>query len=413
MTEKMTRLNKSDRSNKSDIDILRRLTETDGISGREEDVRNFILEEIKPYCDRIELDAMGNMLCFKNMDKKGRCLLLSAHMDEVGFIVTKIGEDGYLSFESVGGIDPKILLSSRVAVNGNLGVISAKAVHLSTKEEREAPIPENKLFIDIGAKNKEEAEKYVTVGDSVSFKSDFVRFGEGRIKAKALDDRVGCAVLIKMLKKKSDLPLICTFVTQEEVGLRGAKAACFEILNRDVKTLKCVKNIFGAANATDGGNALSIKKSEDGDGIAAMTDTAAMSNMPDIKTYDIKIPDLAVVIEGTTCNDLSGVSEEDRVTKMGGGAAISVMDGASCANEEIVKMLIKTADCNDILWQYKAQTRGGNDAGAIAVSGGGIKCASVSVPLRYIHSPSSVMDERDYRAVSDLIEKFIERLEEK
>lgn len=332
--------------------MLKILTETDGVSGNEEKVRGIIKKEVTPYCDEITVDSMGNMICRKYGEKNKPTVLLSSHMDEVGFIISKITDDGYLKFESVGGIDPKILLSQKVRLNGISGIISLKAVHLSTKEEREKAFKESDLFIDIGAKSKAEAEKYVMVGDYCAFESEYIEFGD-MIKAKALDDRAGCAILIDMLKKETKLNLICTFVTQEEVGLRGAKVAA-----RGIK------------------------------------------------------PDFAIVAEGTTCNDLTGVSVERRVTKSGGGAAISVMDYSSTANPEMVKILTEIADKNNIPWQYKASVRGGNDAGSISISAGGIKTASISVPCRYIHSPVSAMNKNDFYACRDLIGKFLEYAEE-
>ncbi len=332
--------------------MLKILTQADGISGDEKAVREIIKQGIEDYCDEITIDAMGNMICRKFGRRDAKTVLLSAHMDEVGFIITKITDEGYLKFESVGGIDTKILLSQKVRINGIKGIISLKAVHLSTKEEREKVFKESDLFIDIGAKSKAEAEEYVTVGDYCAFDSEYIEFGE-MIKAKALDDRAGCAILIEMLKKDTKLNLICCFVTQEEVGLRGSKTAVF----------------------------------------------------------DLK-PDFAIVSEGTTCNDLSGVSEDKRVTKSGGGAAISVMDYSSTASPELVEILTKIATENDIPWQYKASVRGGNDAGSISVSGGGIKTASVSVPCRYIHSPVSAMNKNDFYACRDLIGKFLEYAEE-
>lgn len=333
--------------------MLKILTQTDGVSGNEEKIREIIRGEAYKYCDSVEIDPMGNLICRKNGSPGRKTVLLSAHMDEVGFIINKITDDGYLKFDTVGGIDPKILLSQQIRINGLNGVISLKAVHLTTKEEREKPFGLEDLFIDIGAKSKAEAEKYVTVGDYCAFKSEYEEFGEGMIKAKALDDRAGCAILMEMLKKETDLNLICTFVTQEEVGLRGSKTAA----------------------------------------------------------YGLK-PDFAIVVEGTTCNDLSGVSAERQVTKCGGGAAISVMDYSSVADEGLLKMLIETAEENNINWQYKASIRGGNDAGSISISGGGIRCASVSVPCRYIHSSVSVMSKSDYFAVCDLVGKFIDKAEE-
>ncbi len=332
--------------------MLKLLTETDGVSGNEEAVRDIIFAEVSPFCSETKIDSMGNLICFKKGRKGGKTVLLSAHMDEVGFIITKITDEGFLKFETVGGIEPKILLSQMVRKGDLKGIISLKAVHLLTKEERDKVFSESELFIDIGAKSKEEAEKVVSVGDYFAFDSEYISQGD-MIKAKALDDRVGCAALIDALKKEWDANLICTFVVQEEVGLRGAKAA----------------------------------------------------------VYGLK-PDFAIVVEGTTCNHMPGIPEEKRVTRFGGGVAVSIMDMGSVANRELVSKITAIAEENKINWQYKASVKGGNDAGAISISEGGIKTASLSVPCKYIHSSVSAMNKNDYQSCKELIEKIIENAEE-
>ncbi len=332
--------------------MLKILTDLDGVSGNEKAVRDIILNEISPFCTEIKTDNMGNLICFKKGKLGGKTALLSAHMDEVGFIISKITEEGFLKFETVGGIETSILLSQKVRKGDLKGVISLKAIHLLSKEEREKPFKESELFIDIGAKSKIEAEKYVSVGDYFAFDSEYISQGD-MIKAKALDDRVGCCILIDALKKDWDANLICTFVVQEEVGLRGAKAAA----------------------------------------------------------YDLK-PDFAIVVEGTSCNDLPDVKDYQRVTCFGGGVAISIMDSGSVANSALVSKITRLADDNKIKWQYKASTRGGNDAGAISISGGGIKTVSLSVPCKYIHSSVSCMNKNDYLSCLSLTQKILENAEE-
>lgn len=333
--------------------MLKKLTEAFGVSGYEKPVRELIENEIKDYCDTLRTDSMGNLIAFrkaKGNAEKAKTVLLSAHMDEVGFIVTGISPDGYLYFDTVGGIDTKILVSQKVRVNGHTGVISLKAVHLADKEEREKPVKQEQLYIDIGAKDREDALRYVMPGDYCCFDSDYVEFGDA-VKAKALDDRVGCAVIIEMLKKNLNVNLYCTFTVQEEVGLRGAAAA-----------------VYGLQ------------------------------------------PDYALVIEATTCNDMTGVPQNCRVTKSGSGAAISVLDSASCANRELCRLLIHAAEKNGIPYQLKASTAGGNDAGAIYISNGGIKTASLSVPCRYIHSPVCVMNKNDFQSAAAITAAFLEEL---
>lgn len=330
--------------------MLKRLTEAFGVSGCETEVRNVIIEEIKDCGADISVDSMGNLLAFKlaedNFDAK--TVLLSAHMDEVGFIVTDITNEGYLKFASVGGIDPRILISKRVLVNGHKGVIGLKPIHLTTKEERANTPKEDELFVDIGAKTKDEARRVAEKGDYFGFDSAYMEFGS-QIKAKALDDRLGCAIMIDILKKNWNVNVVCAFTVQEEVGLRGARVAA-----RGIN------------------------------------------------------PHYAVVIEGTTCNDMTGISENLRVTKLGDGAAISVLDSASKADREVVERLIDAAKRRNIPWQFKASTAGGNDAGAIYLTDGGIKTASISVPCRYIHSPVCVMSKADFDSCRRIVEGFLE-----
>ncbi len=327
--------------------MLKTLTELTGVSGNEKQVRDYIISQIKDFCDEIHVDNMGNLIACKK-GKTDKNLILSAHMDEVGFIITKITDEGYLKFAPVGGIDTKILPSSKVT-NGKIsGVISFKATHLTTKEEREKKFGIDSLYIDIGAENKEKAKKYVMEGDYFSFDSEYIEFGR-KIKAKALDDRAGCKILIEALKKENIPNLYCLFNVQEETGLRGARISAF--------------------------------------GIEA---------------------DEAIVIEATTCSDLTGTPENLQVTVQGDGPAISLIDSASTADRELSEKLIECADKNQIKWQYKKSNRGGNDGGSIYISNGGIKTVSVSVPTRYIHSPVCVMDKEDFENTEKLILKYVE-----
>lgn len=331
--------------------MLKKLTETFGVSGYEMPVADVIYNEIKAFCTDAAFDNMGNLKVFKKSKKENaKKILLSAHMDEVGLIVTHITEEGYLKFAAVGGIEPQVLVAQRIEVNGHKGVISLKAVHLTTAEERKKKLSRDMLYIDIGAKDRSEAQSIVRCGDYCVFDSEYVEFGN-QIKAKALDDRVGCAVMIDILKNEWNVDLYCNFTVQEEVGLRGARVA-----SRGIN------------------------------------------------------PDFAVVIEGTTCNDLTGVEPHLRVTKSGGGPAISVLDSASRGNDELIELLQKSAEVHNIPYQFKASTAGGNDAGAICITDGGIKTASISVPCRYIHSPVCVMNKSDFENCGRLIKAFLEDL---
>jgi len=316
-----------------------------GTSGAEAAVREYIMAQLGdvPYT----VDNLGNLI----VEKKGkstphRKLMLSAHMDEVGLIVTYIQDDGALSFATVGGIDPKALLGKRVRINGLLGVIGTAPVHL-TEDDSVMP-KEDEMYIDIGAKDKAEAAQYVRQGDTAVFESEVVPFGEGYLKAKALDDRFGCAVLLDILK--SDMPYDVTlcFCTMEEIGLKGAGAAA----NR-------------------------VK------------------------------PDIALVIESTTANDVCGVSGADKVCCLGSGAVLSFMDRAPVYDRELYKTAMRIAEQNGIAAQTKTRIAGGNDAGAIQPAGEGARVLALSLPTRYIHSAVSTANTEDMKNAAALVKELI------
>ena len=183
-----------------------------GVSSYEDEVRAYLKEKAAPYADGMRVDAMGTLIVFKKGRRAtGNKLLLAAHMDEVGLMIKRVTDDGYLKFDCVGGIDRRVLLGKKVLVGKDRvpGVIGLKAIHLTTAEEREKLPKLDEYYIDIGAKDKESAEKQTFIGDFAAFESDCVFFGDGLVKAKALDDRIGCAVMLELLKE--ELPMDCTF----------------------------------------------------------------------------------------------------------------------------------------------------------------------------------------------------------
>ncbi|MBQ7097573.1 MAG: M42 family metallopeptidase [Clostridia bacterium] len=330
--------------------MLKRLTDAFGFSGYEAQVRNIIMEEIKDCDVDVSVDSMGNLVVFKLADENpdAKTVMFAAHMDEVGFIVTDITDEGYIKFDCVGGVEPKVMISQRVMINGHCGVVGLKPIHLTTKEERQSTPSMDELFADIGAKSRAEAEELVQKGDYFGFDSDYREFGN-RIKAKAIDDRLGCLFMIEILKRKWNVNVVCAFTVQEEVGLRGIKPAA-----RGIN------------------------------------------------------PDYAVVLEVTSCNDITGVPENLRVTTMGKGPALTLLDSACKTNGELVELLACAAESRNIPWQFKASTAGGNDSGNLCLVDGGIKTASVSVPCRYFHSASCVVDKRDIDACRKLLCGFLE-----
>ncbi len=331
---------------------LKKLCMLNGISGREDEVRDYLIKEIgnKAEC---KVDNMGNLIVFKKgKERAKKKVMLAAHMDEVGFMVNYITDEGFLKFTAVGGIDERVVFGRSVKVNGNInGVIAAKPVHLLKGDEKDKVPDFDKMYIDIGAKSKEEAEKQVKLGDFVVFDSDFTEFGDNFIKGKAIDDRAGCAVMLDMIK--SDLPfdMYFCFNVQEEVGLRGARASAFSVA-----------------------------------------------------------PDYAIVIETTTAADVFGVSGEKRVCSLGEGAVVPFMDRSTIYNKELYDFAFKIAKENNIKCQTKTRVAGGNDAGTIHITREGIKTITVSVPTRYLHSPSCVINKDDFCAVAELVKLLAEKM---
>lgn len=316
------------------LDVLKKLCNLDATSGDEKSVRDFITCEIKDYCE-LKIDNLGNIIFFKKgKNKPLKKVMLDAHMDEVGLIISSVTADGFLKFKIVGGIDVSALMFRSVKINGNLnGVIGGKPIHLIDGEQRKKLPKEDSLYIDIGATSKEEALKYVCVGDRAVLCGEYEESGE-YIISKALDDRVGCAVLIKLIKEFDEYDFYGSFSVQEEVGLRGAKVSAFAIN-----------------------------------------------------------PDSAIVLESTTAYDIADASVEKQVCKLGDGPAVSFMDRATVYDKEYYKAVLNSP----IKCQPKCAVSGGNDSGAIHLSREGVRTIALSVPCRYIHSASSVASKQDFK----------------
>lgn len=331
--------------------MLKDLCLLNGTSGREEAVRNYIIEKIKDKCE-YSVDALGSVIAFKKgrkaPDKK---VLVAAHTDEVGFIVTDITDDGYLRFAPVGGIDAAVVLGRRVDINGIKGVVGAKAVHLLSDDEKKNEPAFDKLAIDIGAADKAEAEKAVLLGDCAYFASDYCEFGDGFIKSKALDDRIGCMLMIELINSDLEYDTYFCFNVQEEVGLRGSGCSA----------------------------------------------------------YAVK-PDVAVILESTTAADIDGVTGGDKCCVLGKGPVVSFMDGRTIYDKQIFDLAFEVGKENNIKIQTKTKIAGGNDAGAIQKSGAGCRVAAVSLPCRYIHSGSSVVKIGDIEETRRFLPLFLSKL---
>ena len=316
------------------FEILKKLCDLPGVSGNETAVRDFIRTTAKPYAEEMWEDSIGNLFVKKRgKARRADTLMVCAHMDEVGLIIREITEDGYLKFACVGGIDHRILLGKRVLVGKKQipGVIGSRAVHLIGAKERENVPRAEDLYIDIGTTKRLQAERKVTLGDFANFEPNYRVFGQGLICSKAIDDRLGCAVMLKLLEEDLDFDTWFVFTVQEEVGLRGATTAA----------------------------------------------------------YSLK-PDRALILEGTTAADLPGVEGARRVCAVDGGAVIGLMDGGSIYDKGMFAQLKNLANENDIPWQTKQMIAGATDAGAIHQSRTGVRCGNVAAPVRYLHGPAGV-----------------------
>lgn len=332
--------------------LLEELCGASGISGDETAVRDILLREASPFAD-VQIDALGNILAFKKGAPPAKIrLMVCAHMDEVGFIVTHITDDGLLRFSPVGGILRQVTCGKRVFVGENkiLGVIGVVPVHLTEMKARCDLMSQDELCIDIGVKSREEAEKFVQFGDSITFENFFEQ-AVGTIKAKALDDRAGCFTLVNILKKGIPNGVAFAFLVQEEVGLHGARTAAFSVN-----------------------------------------------------------PEAAIVVDTTTAADLEGVPGDKQVCQLGKGAVLSFMDRSTIYDRKMYDLAIETAEEQKISVQVKQAVAGGNDAGAIHKSRSGVRTLAVSLPCRYLHTSVGLIRKDDLASIEALVEKLIEKI---
>ena len=342
------------------LNLIRELSLAFGPSGCEDAVRDIIIEQIKGDCDAYTVDKAGNLIAVirgRGLDydrENPRRIMLSAHMDEVGFMIRDITEEGYLKFGLVGGMDPRVLCGRHVIVGDKQrlhGVIASKAIHLQSAEERTKATPVKSMYIDIGAKDREEAKKHVSVGDYATFDSDFVTFGKDgcMMKGKALDDRVGCALLIEIMRnlhrEPCDLPFdVCfAFTCCEEVGISGANVAAFGVK-----------------------------------------------------------PDTAIILEATAVNDLPGAGR-NKVSIQGEGGTLTLADRGTIYDMGFIDFARRTAEQKELKCQIKQAMTGGTDAAHIQRSMTGVRVLGLSLPTRYIHSASNVAHFGDYEQIRDLV----------
>lgn len=333
---------------------LKALSEAFGPSGCEDDVRQIVVDAIADKVDEYHVDALGNVIALqKGTANPEFKVMVAAHMDEVGFMITHADESGMLHFVKVGGIDDRVLPAKVVRIGEKRipGVIAIKPVHLTTREERERVMSSDQLVIDIGATSKAEAEKLVTKGAYAAFDIAFEELGE-LVKGKAFDDRVGCAVLIALIENGPyAFSFYPVFTTMEEIGLRGARVAGYSVM-----------------------------------------------------------PNAAFVLEGTICDDGPKETDTTPTTEVGKGPAISMMDRSVIADRRLVRLIVDTAQAEGIPYQFKRRVSGGTDAGAIHLARTGVPAVPVSVPSRYIHSPVSMLSKSDFENTVKLMTSVLQRL---
>ncbi|NLW55923.1 MAG: M42 family metallopeptidase [Firmicutes bacterium] len=336
--------------------LLKELSELNGVSSREEAVRAYLRHRIQDKVETVYTDHLGNLLVVQGSKKPGPKIMLSAHMDEVGLMVVGIEPSGLLKIKPLGQIDERVLLAKQVLIGEQRipGVIGAKPIHLQEKEERQKPVKLSALFVDIGAQDKKEAEEMVKIGDVAAFDVKAEKFGDRLFKGKALDNRVGCAILLNLLEKEYAFPLYYAFTAQEEVGLRGATVAAFGIN-----------------------------------------------------------PDLALVFEGTSAGDVPTAKKHQQSTRLGQGPAITFMDRSVIVNQALVERLVETAKEAKIPFQFRKATTGGTEAGVINQARTGIIAGTLSVPCRYIHSPVSLLNLDDFENTIKLADAFLKSIERK
>lgn len=335
------------------LELLKELCALNSTSGDEFEVSTFIQKKLENVDCTVDVDPLGNIIVFKKGRKTPKNkIMLAAHMDEVGFVVKHINADGYLVLHPVGGIMPGVVMGRQVRLCcGLVGVIGGKPKHLLIGDEEEAQPKFSALYCDIGATSREEAEKHVSLGDFAYFVSEFLELGAGYLKGKAIDDRLGCAVMLDMLMHELEYDMHFVFTVQEEIGTRGAGCA----------------------------------------------------------TYRVK-PDMAIVLESTTACDIAGVKGEKQVCALGGGTVVSFMDGGAVYDRELYRLGFDTAKAHGLKCQTKTAVAGGNDSKAIHVAAGGVRTIALSAPTRYLHTPSCMVKRLDCVEMRILAEKMAEEM---
>jgi endoglucanase len=336
-----------------------KLSNACGVAGREEEVRNLMINLLKPYVDEIAVDKLENVIAIKKGKKAAPKVMLAAHMDEVGLMVKTISKEGFLQFAKMGGIDDRILLAQRVIVytekGALLGIIGSKPPHIQKEEERKKVLAYDELFIDVGAESREDANAMgVKVGDVVGFDVKYATIGKDTVIGKAFDDRIGCAVMVEVLKQlgKTDCTVFAVGTVQEELGLRGAATAAFGV-----------------------------------------------------------DPDVGIALDVTVAGDVPGVREFDTTVKMGKGPTLTVSDSGLITHPKVLRLLLDTAEETKIAYQLETGLMGSTDAARISLTRQGVPSGTICIPARYIHSPVGMLSLKDAENSAKLAAAAIQKIQ--
>lgn len=340
-----------------DVDLLKRICEAPGVSGFEQRIRELVLSEVKDLVDEIEIDNMGNVMAIRR-GKSDKRVMVAAHMDEIGFIVNHIDDDGFIRFLPLGGFDPKTLTAQRVIVHGDkdlIGVMGTKPIHIMKPEERSKAVPITDYFVDMGM-SKADLTKYIGIGDPITRERELIEMGDC-VNSKSLDNRVSVFILIETLRKlkEVELPydLYAVFTVQEEVGLRGA---------------------ISSAHLID--------------------------------------PDFGFGLDVTIAYDVPGSQAHENVTKLGKGAAIKVLDGSVISDYRMVNYLKQCAEEEQIDYQLELLPAGGTDTAAVQRFGKkGSIAGAISIPLRHMHQSTEMANKADVFSCVELLSVALSKLD--
>lgn len=338
------------------LKLLKNICEIAGAPGFEQKIRSLVIEEVKPLVDDVLLDNMGNVTTFIKGKDSSKKIMVTAHMDEIGFIVTHIDDNGFVRFHTLGGFDPKTLTAQRVIVHGKkdlIGVMGSKPIHVMSPEERNKVPKTTDYFIDMGMP-KEEVEKYIEVGNPITRERELIEMGDC-VNCKSIDNRVSVFILIEALKKIKNPPydVYGVFTVQEEVGIRGAQVA-----------------------------------------------TQAIQ------------PDFGINLDTTIAFDVPGAAAHEKVTELGKGTAIKIMDSRTICDYRMVAFLKEVAEKNKIKWQNEVLTAGGTDTSALQqMTAGGSIAGAISIPTRHIHQVIEMAHKKDIDNSIKLLVKSIEAID--